>query len=76
MRALRSAVVAPLSLPFSGNYNYNSGAVNNVGNEGNWWSSTATSASKANNLNENSGNFNPQNNNYKGYGFTVRCVAQ
>ena len=68
--------MAPLSLPFSGYYHYFSGAVLSVGLEGYWWSSTATSASKANALPEFSGAFYPQGSNYKGYGFSVRCVAQ
>ncbi|MBR0480832.1 hypothetical protein IJJ46_03390, partial [Candidatus Saccharibacteria bacterium] len=68
--------LAPFSLPFSGNYGYLSGAVVAVGNGGIWWSSTATSASKANYLDELSGYFYPQANYYKGYGFAVRCVAQ
>ncbi|MBR1796070.1 hypothetical protein IJ765_02310 [Candidatus Saccharibacteria bacterium] len=63
-------------MPFSGNYNYNSGGVANVGSNGNFWSSTSASAPNAHNLNFNSNNLNPQNSNYKGNGFTVRCVAQ
>lgn len=51
-----------------------SGEVRNVGTEGNWWSSTATSASTANLLLELSGAFLPQDSYYKGYGFTARCV--
>ena len=65
-----------LSLPFSGIYNYYTGAVTNVGSNGNFWSSTSNSAPNAYNLNFNSNNLNPQNNNYKGNGRTVRCVAQ
>ena len=68
--------LAPFSLPFSGYYYYYSGAVDDVGYEGYWWSSTATSASKARFLHVLSGFFRPQANSYKGYGFTVRCVAQ
>ena len=56
-----------VSLPFSGNYNYNSGAVANVGSNGNFWSATSNSGPNAYNLNFNSNNLNPQNNN---------CVAQ
>ncbi len=72
----RSLPVLPLSLPFTGNVNYTNGNINNVGSNGNWWSSTANSNTNARNLNFNSGNFNPQNNNNKGNGFAVRCVAQ
>ena len=64
------------SLPFSGNYRHYSGVVNNVGSEGDFWSSSSNSERNAYNLNFNSNNLNPQNNNSKGNGFTVRCVAQ
>ena len=63
------------SLPMSGNYNYNNGDVNNVGNNGNWWSATSGSQSAyAHNLEFNAGNLNPQNDNFRGNGLTVRCV--
>ena len=61
----------------SGNYNYNNGAMNNQGSNGHFWSSSAySSATNAYNLNFNSSAINPQNNNNKGYGFSVRCVAR
>lgn len=51
-----------------------SGEVKRVGDEGDWWSSTATSASLAFYLSESSDYFYPQGSGYKGNGFTVRCV--
>ena len=62
------------SLLYSGNYNNSS--LNNVGSNGNWWSSTVNNTNNSYNLNVNSnGNVNPQNNNNKYNGFAVRCVA-
>ena len=62
--------------PRSGNYNYNSGGLNNRGSNGYFWSSRSNSATNSYNLNFNASNLNPQNNNNKGNGFAVRCVAQ
>ena len=64
----------------SGNYDW--GQIENTAagprnqqTEGDYWSSTRNGGN-AYNLNFNSGNLNPQNNNVRGWGFTVRCVAQ
>ncbi|MEI6435981.1 MAG: FISUMP domain-containing protein [Bacteroidota bacterium] len=58
----------------AGNRNTN-GTFNNIGNNGNWWSSTENNTSNAwnRNMNYNNGNVN-RNNNNKSYGFTVRCL--
>ncbi len=57
---------------YSGNWN---NSLNNQGSNGNYWSSTANSATNAYNLNFNSSNINPgTNNNNKYNGFAVRCV--
>ncbi|MBR3232721.1 hypothetical protein IKF74_00305 [Candidatus Saccharibacteria bacterium] len=67
----------PLSIPMTGNYNWTNGALNNRGYNGNFWSSTGSSETNANNLNFNyNGNFNPQNSNNKVNGLTIRCVAR
>ena len=52
-----------------------SGPFNNIGNNGNWWSSTESSVSNAwyRNLNYNNDNVN-RNNNDKRFGFSVHCV--
>ena len=57
--------------------NVNSGSLRNAGNNGNYWSSTAySSTSNAYNLNFNSGNVNPSNNNNRYNGQSVRCLAR
>ncbi len=66
---------SPLSIPFSGIFNFASGAVNNVASAGYFWSSTSLSAPLARSLAFLSNLLNPQANNYKGHGFSVRCVA-
>lgn len=48
--------------------------MNNVGSNGNHWSSSPNSATNGYNLNFNSGNVNPSNNNNRANGFPVRCV--
>ncbi len=57
-----------------GNRN-NDGTFNNIGNNGNWWSSTEYSSTNAlnRNMNYNNSNIN-RNNNNKTIGFSVRCV--
>ena len=52
-------------------------SLNVVGENGHWWSSTAGSSYKAYTLFLGSGNtsVHPQNDDYKRYGFSVRCVA-
>ena len=47
---------------------------NNVGSNGNYWSASINSAANARNLNFNSGGVNPQNNNNRFNGFSVRPV--
>ena len=65
-------VVVDIFFPASGNYNGTS--LNNRGTNGNYWSSTFNSATNAYNLNFNASGVNPQNNNNRRYGFTVRAV--
>jgi uncharacterized protein (TIGR02145 family) len=64
-----------LFLPAAGYRNYNNGSANNVGSNGNYWSSSVNSTN-AYNMNFNSGNVNPNNNNNRANGFSVRCVAE
>ena len=61
-----------LFLPAAGNFNGTS--YNNGGSNGNYWSSTLNSSTNGRNLNFNSGNVNPQNNNNRYNGFSVRAV--
>ena len=62
-------------LPAAGNRNYNNGSLNNVGTNGNYWSSTV-SGTNSYNLNFNSGSINPSNNNNRANGFSVRCLTE
>ena len=53
------------------------GAVANVSGNGNYWSAGPSSTSTyARNLNFNSGNVNPQNENNRAYGLTVRSASE
>ena len=53
------------------------GAVANVSGNGNYWSAGPSGTSTyARNLNFNSGNVNPQNENNRAYGFTVRSASE
>ena len=54
--------------------NYNGSSHNNEGSNGNYWSSVLNSADNAYNLNFNSTGVNPQNNNNRYNGFSVRAV--
>lgn len=58
----------------SGYRNRTSGGLNNVGGNGYYWSSASNSRANAYNLNFNSGNVNPLNNNNRANGFSVRPV--
>ena len=55
-----------------GNRNNSNGTLNNVGSNGNYWSSTV-SGTNASNRNFNSGGTNTNNNN-RANGLTVRCL--
>ncbi|GHV36410.1 hypothetical protein FACS1894178_7590 [Bacteroidia bacterium] len=62
-------------MPAAGYRNYSDGSLNNVGTNGNYWSSTPNGSENAYNLNFNSSNANTNNNNRKN-GQSVRCVAE
>ena len=66
-------VVTFTALP--GGYRNNNGKFNNIGINGNWWSSTENNTNNAwnRNLNYNNSNVN-RNNNNKENGFSVRCL--
>lgn len=59
-------------LPMAGNRNRTNGSLNNVGSNGNYWSSTV-SGTNARNLNFNSSNANMNANN-RANGNSVRCL--
>jgi len=56
--------------------NGNGSSVNNAGSYGYYWSSTYNNANNAYNMNFNSSNIWPQDNNNKNNGFAVRCVKK
>ena len=62
--------------PASGYRNYTSGGVNNVGSNGNYWSSSPNSSDNSRNLNLNSSNLYPLNTNNRSNGFSARPVRQ
>lgn len=63
-------------VPASGYRNNGSGALTNMAGNGNYWSFAPISQSNARNLNFNSGNVNPLNNNNRSNGFSVHpCRA-
>ena len=59
-------------LPAAGNRNGTS--INNVGTNGNYWSTTSQSATNAYNVNFNASNFNSQNSNNRYIGRSVRLA--
>jgi uncharacterized protein (TIGR02145 family) len=60
--------------PAAGYRNNSNGQLYNVGSNGNYWSSSANSDTNGYNLNFNSSNLNPANNNNRQNGNSVRCV--
>ena len=62
----------PLMTDAAGYRNNGSGGLNNVGGNGNFWTFAPNSQTNARNLNFNSGNVNPLNNNNRSNGFSVR----
>ena len=55
--------------------NVNGSSLNNLGSNGNYWSSTVNNANNAYNLNFNGSNIWPSNNNNRNNGFSVRCMV-
>lgn len=60
--------------PVAGNRNNSNGTLNNVGSNGNYWSSSV-SGTNARNLHFNSSNANMNSNN-RANGFSVRCIKE
>ncbi len=67
---------APLSIPFSGDFQFYSGKAAYVASNGYFWSSTSYSTTNARYLAFASNYLYPRTNGYKGNGFPVRCVAK
>ena len=55
--------------------NITRGSLSNDGTNGYYWSASPNNTNNGYNLNFNSGNVNPQNNNNRAYGFSVRPVS-
>ena len=66
----------PLQFLRTGNYYRSYGYLNARTTHGYWWSGAAGSATNGRNLNTWTGNVNAQNNNFRGNGFALRCVAE
>ncbi len=71
-----SARKIPLSLVYSGYYDWVNGILLTRGSYGYFWSSTPYSTADAHNLNFNSTHLIPQYGSNKIYGLTIRCVGQ
>ncbi|MBR2709807.1 hypothetical protein IKE72_01870, partial [Candidatus Saccharibacteria bacterium] len=65
----------PMNFNRPGHYHWSNGELNGRGTAGHFWSSVGYSATNARGLNFYSTYFSPQDGHYKGYGFSVRCVA-
>lgn len=70
------AIQAKLWLDLNGWQASDSSGVSNQGSYGHWWSSTASSGTSAYNLLLYTTSVYPQYNDYKYYGFSVRCVKE
>ena len=62
--------------PASGYRSYSAGTVSYVGSGGYFWSAVPNSTNNGRNLNFNSSNINPLNNNNRSNGFAVRPVQE
>ena len=71
-----NAQKTPLSLVYSGRYDWVGGNLYLRGSTGNFWSSTPLSAAVAYNLTFNSTRLIPQYGGSMIFGLTIRCVAQ
>ena len=75
MHCTANIKVLTITSGLPGGFRNNNGEFNNIGNNGNWWSSTENNTNNAWNrsLNYKDGNVN-RNNNNKENGFSVRCL--
>lgn len=64
-------------MPAAGYRHYNDGSLNGEATYIHYWSSSVGNANGGWNLSfDNSGTINPENSSRRGYGFSVRCVAE
>ena len=76
-KATRNGAQTEIRYYSAGYLSHSTGAVTNVAQNGNYWSSSPFAGNtNAGNLNFNSGGVNPLNNNNRANGFTVRCVRE
>ena len=66
----------PLQFLRTGHYTRSSGRLAARTTHGNWWSGTAGSATNGRDLDTYTGIVYAQNNNFRGFGFALRCVAR
>ena len=74
-----AAIIAKTELGFAkyyGHWVWDYASESDQGSSSRFWSATPSSADNAYNMYYNSGAVDPQRNNYKGYGFSVRCVVR
>lgn len=67
---------SPQNFVYSGYRYYYSADVSSVGNSGLWWSSTVYFSNDAYSMLMSSSLVRPRDNNYRYYGFSVRCLAR
>ena len=72
----RKTIYIPLNFLRTGYYVRSNGDIYVRVAGGNWWSTTAGSATYGHSLGTLPTAVYPQNNHYRGYGFAVRCVVR
>ena len=71
------AIAQPINLARNGFYLYNSGSISSRSSDGRYWQLGVASIVNARHLTLGSTTLYPQNNNYyKGYGFSLRCLVR
>ena len=70
-----SSKTATINFPASGYRDNGGGSLGSVGGNGYFWSAVPNNTNNGCNLNFNSGNVNPLNNNNRTYGFAARPVS-
>ena len=62
--------------PPTGYRQYMTGAINQIGNNGDYWVAVPSTEPRGRNLYFTGSTMNPQGNDFRSYGFPVRCVAE
>ncbi len=66
----------PLNFLRTGSYHRSNGGIVNRTVHGVWWSDTGSLATLGRTLHTGPTYVSPQNGNYRGYGFAIRCVVR